>query len=455
MINSLNPQNLRRVVIAGILLGIITCFCPVVFIISIFAFSIIFFVQSINDEERPFFTKIIIIALSIRVIFTLIAVSYIPLMYVDYIEHPILGKIAGHSIQLFRDFHREVLNGARLGRYFVGEYGQEFLHPKKIAYEGFSSYLHFGSYFQGFLNAMFGESILNVFIYPLAGIWVVVLGYYLAKELFNREVARITAVILTVLPSIVIWACINIRMTLSIIAIQIIALSMVKFVRKHNPLYLLAIIVSLISFNLFKNKFFKPMVVITFVSFLFTFRIKLRFKLLILAGCITLAMLIPSTRYKIHQSCLDMMSHQRSFASYGSGNNYRIFEDFVYTPVDIYKSSRVTKLTLLRGLPKGVIYFLFSPFPWKITNTLRLYSYPQVLLWYFLFPFALMGMLLGIRNRREVVLPLLLFLIFWTAILSLTMGNVGTAARHRDFVAPLIYIFAGAGMLNLLGRKIT
>lgn len=446
-------SNLKLIFI-GIILGVAIFLKPIFLLLSLLLGILVIFLLRINPDERAMLAKIVFTGLVLRLLFSLLSISFIQFLYFDYSEHPFLKNVTG-VLQLFRDFYREILNGVNLGRYFAGGYGEiGKVSLTEVAVEGRATYLHLGSYFQGFLNFIFGESLLNVFVYPLLGIWAIILVYYLAKEIFGRNVAVLTSFILATLPSFIIWDCINIRMSLSIISILIIIWSSVKFGKNNHIKYLIPFFVALWVFNLAKNKFTMPSIVISiFVLFLNINLNRSIKKILIILIIVAGLMLIKGNimfQSKIHNLILNTIMNQISFYRYESGNNYKIYEDFVYSE-DIYNSKRISAFTLLKGLPKGIAYFLFAPFPWETTNTLRLYSYPQIIFWYFMFPFSIWGIIIGFRNKRKDTRSLLTFSLFWIILLSLIMGNEGTAARHRDFISPFFYIFSSAALCNLLG----
>ncbi|MDA2915374.1 glycosyltransferase family 39 protein [Nitrospinae bacterium AH_259_B05_G02_I21] len=99
---------------------------------------------------------------------------------------------------------------------------------------------------------------------------------------------------------------------------------------------------------------------------------------------------------------------------------------------------------------KGLGYFLFSPFPWAIKSMGQLVAYPQILLWYGLFPFVLYGAWILLKVRRQQVLPLIVYVISLPSILALTSGNIGEAFRHRDWIIPFCLMFAVVGVFHFL-----
>lgn len=447
-----SPKKINVVyLLSSILLGTLIFFKPILFLLFLCLGVLGIFLIRVNSSERAILTKIVVIAICLRMLFSFVAILYF--ITADYgHKGGVLLRMLSSSGQLFRDFHREVLNGIHLSRYFLGEYGAVSL--KEVEHAGVTSFLHLGAYFQAILNVVFGRSLLNILVFPIIAVSMVILVYYLAKEIFNRRVAILSAIILAVLPSFVIWSSTNIRTSLGIIAMLLIGLSLVKFVKNSSPKYLFYLAIGIIMINFAKDKMLRPLLfIIPFLIFLaikINLRNKIKILIIALFFCIYKGNFINA---KIQSLVVDFISRQKSFATYISGSNYKIYDDFFYS-VDISDLGYISPFVFIKALPKATGYFLFSPFPWKITNELRLYAYPQIIFWYLFFPFSLIGIMIGLRFRFKMISVLLTWVFFWIVMFSLVMGNEGIAARQRDLILPFFYIFASVGITHLLGRKI-
>jgi hypothetical protein len=106
----------------------------------------------------------------------------------------------------------------------------------------------------------------------------------------------------------------------------------------------------------------------------------------------------------------------------------------------------------LAFLPVGIAYFLFSPFPWQMTSTLKLFSLPEMLLIYALTPAMLSGIRHALRTRFREALQILLLTALLTVSYALGEGNVGTLYRHRA-QAILFYLTFGAAGLELRRQR--
>jgi hypothetical protein len=97
-------------------------------------------------------------------------------------------------------------------------------------------------------------------------------------------------------------------------------------------------------------------------------------------------------------------------------------------------------------LPVGIAYFLFSPFPWQITSTLKLFSLPEMLVIYALAPAMWRGLRHTVRTRFREALQVLLLTALLTVSYALGEGNVGTLYRHRAQAILFYLMFAGVGL---------
>src|SRR6266705_2212170 len=73
-------------------------------------------------------------------------------------------------------------------------------------------------------------------------------------------------------------------------------------------------------------------------------------------------------------------------------------------------SANVSTLSgALSFLPRGVMYLLFAPFPWEGGGLRKMLAAPEMLVWYALFPFCVMGMLYTARMLFRRALIIFLF----------------------------------------------
>jgi len=97
-------------------------------------------------------------------------------------------------------------------------------------------------------------------------------------------------------------------------------------------------------------------------------------------------------------------------------------------------------------LPLGLLYVLFAPFPWMITNLRQLITLPELIAWWALMPMLIRGYWYGLRHRLKETFAIGIFTISLTLVYALYQSNVGTAYRHRAQLYIFFFIFISIGL---------
>jgi hypothetical protein len=97
-------------------------------------------------------------------------------------------------------------------------------------------------------------------------------------------------------------------------------------------------------------------------------------------------------------------------------------------------------------LPVGIVYFLFSPFPWQVLSGRQVFGLPDVVCFYLLLPSVIRGLLFAIRRRLRDSVMLLLVIVSITVLYAMVEGNVGIIFRHRAQVLVPLMVLAGLGI---------
>src|SRR6185369_11572077 len=97
-------------------------------------------------------------------------------------------------------------------------------------------------------------------------------------------------------------------------------------------------------------------------------------------------------------------------------------------------------------LPVGLVYVLFAPFPWMMTNLRQLITLPELLIWWALVPMLIKGYWYAIRHRLKESFAICVFTIGLTLSYALYQSNVGTAYRHRAQLYVFFIIFISMGL---------
>jgi hypothetical protein len=105
-------------------------------------------------------------------------------------------------------------------------------------------------------------------------------------------------------------------------------------------------------------------------------------------------------------------------------------------------------------LPVGILYVLFAPFPWMMTNLRQLITLPELLVWWAMIPLLLRGYWVSIRHRMRETFGICVFTIGLTLAYALFQSNVGTAYRHRAQLFGFFFIFISIGLEHRRAAKL-
>ncbi|MFY9607521.1 MAG: glycosyltransferase family 39 protein [Blastocatellia bacterium] len=97
-------------------------------------------------------------------------------------------------------------------------------------------------------------------------------------------------------------------------------------------------------------------------------------------------------------------------------------------------------------LPIGLVYVLFAPFPWMITNLRQLITLPELIAWWLLVPMVVKGFWYAVRHRLKESFAIVIFTVGLTLVYALYQSNVGTAYRHRAQLYVFFFIFISIGL---------
>jgi hypothetical protein len=277
--------------------------------------------------------------------------------------------------------------------------------------------------------------VLNTFV----AFWTVILAYLLARACFGVVAARITAVLAAVFPSMVLWSVLNIRdavTTMVVTAVVLLGVRIYQDAKTRDVVFLLIGVLALSTLRDYMLVLVLAGLLLGFVSALRPGRVGST----LVGGVIVVLILLFAleqsetlTREQL-EAPLRSASSLRQGLQVGAGSAFGV-EYSIETPGDA-----------IRYLPVGLAYFLFAPFPWTITSALQAFTLPEVLLWYALVPFLVIG--LGGIVRRDSAASMLLIgvLVVTVSSYALVEGNFGTAYRHRAQVMPLFFVFISHGL---------
>lgn len=293
-------------------------------------------------------------------------------------------------------------------------------------------------YLNAFLFWIFGYAplapkLVNAVIGTASG----VLCYRLAGELAGKGPARITAMLTTFFPSLVLWSSLNLRDPIVLLLTVALFLSALRIRTRPSGLAFFGVTLFLSLLVLFRD-YMAAMVAVSLLGAIFISKGRSIAVNVVLGGILVGMAVVAYQQFGFgaglaESASFEVLAQQRQSMATG-GTAFRPDVD-ISTPV-----------RGLQYLPVGLAFFLLSPFPWQVGSLLSLMTLPEQIVWYALVPFVAAGARYVIRHRYEVFSPVLLFLLLTTSVYGLVEGNAGTAYRHRAQVLVFFLILAAVGL---------
>ncbi|MFA6142132.1 MAG: glycosyltransferase family 39 protein [Candidatus Omnitrophota bacterium] len=280
--------------------------------------------------------------------------------------------------------------------------------------------------------------------------------YFTAKNIFSPKIAKIPFLLASFYPSIVYWSICNLRDPLVIFLITFCAylISGLKNSRsKILRLCLIAFSIYLLK-DLQKICFYAAIGAIV-CSVIYRLLASLKKKEWIILSSIILAAFIIVLYNQfwpviLKQIRLIIVNNSALYLSDSAG--YRIYDcKFLHA----IRAGTLDIAGFIKAYFTGLAYFLFSPFPWRITRMSQLIACQQTMLWISLLLFSILGFREGFKLSFNRTMYILTFVFIGISFFSIAEANIGAAFRHRDYFAPLVFIFAAKGIMQFLGKNDT
>ncbi len=322
------------------------------------------------------------------------------------------------------------------------------MRPSTYGLNGYSYILSRFYFFFGY--QIQAARLINVFL----NIIMFLLIFYLARELFDSNVARISSCVFAFFPSIMFWSvAIGVDMFV-LLGITACMFSLVKIMKKAGPKWILMMIVSLLMVASVRS-YIAQLLFTAFLTAVFLkkfTRMRLKGKLIILiTGFSLFAVLLhspamPFLEKKWEERMTVFLRRQKNLAQIDDSGYY------IYPP-RCYREETCGPIDLARAYGRGMYYAVFSPFPWRVDSKLQLMAYPQVMVWYLMIPFILYGFYAGFKINRFETTFIFLYSFFIFSLFALLEGNMGALFRHRDMVTPFLIIYFAGGINKLTGNR--
>ncbi|NNM33922.1 MAG: phospholipid carrier-dependent glycosyltransferase, partial [Gemmatimonadetes bacterium] len=294
-------------------------------------------------------------------------------------------------------------------------------------------------FFWLFGEAAAGPALLNVFL----GAWTTVPVYFLARTVVrgNRGVARWTAGLVAVFPSLTLWSALNLREAPTIFLLALGVYAFVRLGHSRSPRDLLVGLACLGGILLSRGYLALLVGIGVPIGLLLSRGRTVGGRVVAmagLAGAVALSVVMDIGPDLTVTPTLETLEAMRRGLGEGARTAYGAAHD-VSNPTGA-----------ARFFPVGLAYYLFAPFPWDLGSTLQWVTLPETLLWYALIPFAARGALVAYRHEPRAYGVLTAVIVAIIVPYALVQGNVGTAYRHRAQILPLVFVFVAIGLRDAL-----
>lgn len=298
------------------------------------------------------------------------------------------------------------------------------------------------NYLTGVIYMIFGRNILAAQSFcAVVGAATAPMIYYCSKTIFgNLKVARFAALSIAIFPSFVIWSgqllkdgliifllvaamtmVLQLQKKFSYAAIGFLIFSMVGILSLRFYIFYMVFIAVVGSFVIGVSKSNQSIFRRTVVLFIIGFGLMY----LGVGRTADVELRVFGNLERIQSSRSDLAR------AAGSGFNEEL---------DVSTSEGA-----LTAVPTGFMYLMLAPFPWQAENLRQSITIPEVLAWWAMIPFAILGLGYTIRYKLRDAFPVLIFSLLLSVAYSVLQGNVGTAYRQRTQIQVFLFIMIAVG----------
>jgi hypothetical protein len=296
-------------------------------------------------------------------------------------------------------------------------------------------------YICGALYSVFGRfPVVPAMFNGLLGTLTVFLIYRLTRRFFHVVVARRTALLISLMPSTILWNSVAIKDTVVTLLLVFSLLSCVRLKQRFSMSAFWGTVLPLVALQPIRFYMVYFLSIAIVASLLFDrgarFARGLPKLFLLLGGAalvIALVGLSSSTQEGVEFLDLSRVASYRQGMATTAHSGFAADAD-VSTPAGA-----------LAILPLGLAVLLLGPFPWQLTSLRALFAMPETLLWWALIPSLIRGLRYTLRNRFSECSPVILFAGLLTPAYALVHGNVGSGFRQRSQIFVFLFIFVAVG----------
>ena len=337
--------------------------------------------------------------------------------------HPDFAELYGHLAGDESVYSRWANNLMR--RYLRGE--------DSVAVKGMS---HSGFYLV--LNALvfyvFGyKPIFMKLVNCIAGMLLSLVVYRTSSLLFDRNVSSKAMMITHLFPSLLLWSSLGVREIWVSLFIMLCLYYTVKSKTMYSSMDIILLVISLLILSQLRAGTFLVLLISLLPSLFISRSTKFANGIFVFSS-VSLVFMFFILYVGVGQEFIsvDPMGQMQEIKIDLTGGDAAYFsrEELKKTDNPLYI------------MPRGLIYFMFSPFPWELTKGSRVASFADVVIIYFLTIPFLLSMYKIVKHRYWEALPLVIVFLLLVFAFSMVEGNFGTAFRHRAQILPIYVLIS-------------
>jgi hypothetical protein len=298
-------------------------------------------------------------------------------------------------------------------------------------------------YFAASLFYIFGYKPNILFLLAnFLGALTVLNAYFITKRLFNEQSARYSAMVVTILPSLILWSSMPLKDVYSQFFITSI-IHLTLRIKERFRISNLMLILGLIALIGFVRGYLVIIILMAVAATFIPVRKEtfIRNAIVIAIFAISFSLFFSSYAAKTvpkygekSEGLLQTMQQTRS--GFYSGGSKMLGHINISNPVNALMYS-----------PLLLTVFFLAPFPWDISGSmLHNLATMESLVWYFFFYYAIKAIIRSLKEGKFDVMPVLVMIGVLSIAYALAISNLGAAYRFRAQVSVLLLVFTGYGL---------
>lgn len=316
------------------------------------------------------------------------------------------------------------------------------------------------SYIIGILYYVFGYTpVLIRFFNSILSVLSAFLVYDIAKRSFSENVAKISFFIMLFNPSFILYSISLQRDTLVNFLILLVisqVLKSEKFGINRRSVAAIALFITgmaLLYVIRMNSMAVLSVFILIFIYMMFASAYKRVAAYLALVIFLTPPLLDRIWSF-IYSKWVLMIKFHWGLTFLG-GYTFQLLPDRYYALGDAgegWFSKGIAFHDLVTATIKGLIVFFTEPSLFTMHKITHLAALPQMILWYFIVLFALVGIYLSLKTPTILKTALIVVMSLFTFSLGISDANTETLIRHRDMIVPIYIIFAAKG-IEVIGKR--